>query len=1147
MALLALSASCADDEPDPTRAIYDQSTGRVLVQLPAELADGRTMTVQVRRGNFGVLDCATQAASFTPLTTHDDELRYFGPPVDQSLLQPFFGPEWAYEPTPEMLAALEQGTDSIIDVCIMEGATVVEQIEADLFQAWDEGRSQGLGGKADDASTGEQRITSAQKYGERCVGELGEIPFFEKLGDGRYSTYNCLDSTPIPMTVTQANGTVKQPEGEVAQCDKPQYIYSLCEQGPRVASRINEQGTRWVLLCRKSIGGLTSDQYNDIAMIGNNPFTGKTCYFQNALYQKKDGGNVPHPADKEKSTNLWSGVHGALGSGIQCTDCHDADPFIHSPWIDGAKDANGRSIVPKMGEDPDYAIGANDTPYSIVNLKGQGWRMHRQVTSPETAACTQCHRLGEGKWVDWAPRLDGTDSAFANKTTPAYLEFANLHWMPTSLGDLTEANWEASPYGKALAAYKKCQTAPASCDLKEIPSVAAGTTGGNGQLRNPVSLSDAELASQSVGLIADGNCAGCHAMSQGGYNRFLGLNEEAEADCFAGLGGGTETEVKVRLQNIGKDAMKFYGPYEVGFGGTFKVEMTGEGDPDLYVRKFEQVSKDAYDCRPYKRSPDETCGADQFSNYGPGKFYVGVRGNAAGSRFRLKINYTKPSSGQKKPADVINCMRLDSDSASAPFVPHKMGIYSAAAHLPWFGDLFHAAYPPGESGNTGNTWIIEYAKFKNRMSMPKGNNTRWTQAQFDVVAEWFARGLPNLGTHVQPDDAPESCTPSITSAVGTHVSQMATTGWRRVNADAGMAMFGCSGQQTGSACLTSLPRASSKPYGAGWEAQSGATLRILREFNFKTYYWMRSSADGRFIGNGAQTDAGGMISDLQENKDIPVSAAYDPGFFPDNRTWLFQGTPIGAAVCQMSLLTGKPNSVAFNEPACSAAGNVGLYQHLGQGLGNGDYFAINSQFTSDNGGDGPDEEPTADFAADSQMTFIPLVFNGTGYVEKDPVSVDAPFEGDSVISPSTKLVVSRIAGAGGEQQGYALRRITLTPSGSQYSVSATPIATYCERGAKPSISFDERFMVIHHYVDAGDYADLGASAAEQAEYASKGSSNLYVIDLVTGTKTRVTKMKPGQFALFPHFRSDNWIYFLVRDANTDKEYAVASDAALVLE
>jgi hypothetical protein len=50
-----------------------------------------------------------------------------------------------------------------------------------------------------------------------------------------------------------------------------------------------------------------------------------------------------------------------------------------------------------------------------------------------------------------------------------------------------------------------------------------------------------------------------------------------------------------------------------------------------------------------------------------------------------------------------------------------------------------------------------------------------------------------------------------------------------------------------------------------------------------------------------------------------------------------------------------------------------------------------------------------------------------------------------------------------------------------------------------------------------------------------------VADFVTGKKVRITKMGPGQFALFPHYRSDGWLYFLVVDHNTNKYYAVASD------
>jgi hypothetical protein len=322
LATLTVTAFAGCDDEQEYTVMYNHANSRVVMKLATELDSGQKLFIQTRRGHFGTLDCAQLSQQVTAV---DDTsgTSIDGPLVDQKLTVPFYqGTAWV-NPTPEMIAQAAAGDiDSIIDVCIMDGSKVVFKQERDLFAAWDAARRDGLGGKADDPS-GEQQINSPEGYAERCVGELGEIPFFQKQAEGKYSTYSCLDSTPIPMTVTKADGSVDAPQtGTVNQCDNPQYIYSLCEAGPRVATKVNDQGTRWVLLCRKSIGGYTSDKFNDIAMIGSNPFTGKTCFFQNALYSKTDGGHVPHPGDKEKSVNLWSGVHGGRGSGIQCGNCH---------------------------------------------------------------------------------------------------------------------------------------------------------------------------------------------------------------------------------------------------------------------------------------------------------------------------------------------------------------------------------------------------------------------------------------------------------------------------------------------------------------------------------------------------------------------------------------------------------------------------------------------------------------------------------------------------------------------------------------------------------------------------------------------------------------------------------------------------------
>ncbi|MBA3464279.1 MAG: PPC domain-containing protein [Deltaproteobacteria bacterium] len=1149
--LISLFGAAACTEERSVTPLYNHANARIVIEMNQSLGDGEKLYTRARRGNFNELDCAKLMNEIQAVEDASGET-IDGPVVDNALTKSIYdSPQWL-NPTPAMIASLSKGVDSIIDVCIMDGDKEVLKIERDLFQAWDQARGKGIGGKADDPS-GEQRINSPQAYGERCVAELGEIPFFEKTGEGTYSTYNCLDSTPIPMTVTATDGSVSAPQdGTVNQCDNPQYIYSLCEAGPRVASRINDQGTRWVLLCRKSIGGFASDQFNDIAMIGSNPFTGKTCFFQNALYSKKDGGKVPHPADVEKSANLWSGVHGGLGSGIQCTKCHDADAFIHTPWIDGAKDSNGRPIVPKMGVDPDFAIGANDIPYAIVNRRGQGWTMEKHITGDSAAACTKCHRMGSGEWADsYLSRLNGTDTTWVGITTAHGNKAEHKYWMPPEHNYTTDAQWQASPEKKALEFIQSCNSnmANPACGWKDVPETLGGAASG-GKLRNPVTLSDDELAKQATTILGmnknvQGNkiCSDCHTANTTTLNDWQDKTDGALAEALkdADLMGEVvdETSPGVRIEN---GEFKVLGPYEVAAGSFFEISIAGTGDVDLYVKRGEEPTKSVYDCRPFAQSSTEKCDKSMYNASGPAKFWIALNGTQDGT-VKLTGKYTKPHPNAIAAKDRVKMFRLDPAQADSPYVPARVGIYAAAVHLGWFQDTFKAAFPAGQNGNSDDTWALEYGKFKGRTSMPKGNHPRLDQPQFDIVAEWFARGLPRMSSYIAPDTGPTSCSPSITPAVGTHVSDMAVNGWGAANRTAGLAMFGCNGSNPRE-CLGSLPTAQSKPYGNGW-AKVG-NLKVLKELTYNTYYWMRSSADGRFVANGRTGGDGAAIEDLQTGKIMSVKAAYDPGFFPDNKTWMFQGTPIGAGFCKSSLLQSNPDRIDFSESACSSVESVSLYQHLGQGVNGGDYFVINSQFTSDNPSGAVNRDPSTGFASSATLKITPMVFDGTHYVGKTPVTTNAPYEGDSVLSPSSKLAISRFGNENG-QLGFVLRKLTATPSGNTYSVSTQEIGRYCISGAKPSFSFDEKYIVTHHYVGPNDWRDLGFSSAEDAtfkEMLAKGTANIILVNIVTGVRTRVTNMQPGQYAIFPHFRSDGWFYFLVRDKNSNKEYAVASDAAL---
>ncbi|MBA3541513.1 MAG: hypothetical protein H0T79_18010, partial [Deltaproteobacteria bacterium] len=347
---------------------------------------------------------------------------------------------------------------------------------------------------------------------------------------------------------------------------------------------------------------------------------------------------------------------------------------------------------------------------------------------------------------------------------------------------------------------------------------------------------------------------------------------------------------------------------------------------------------------------------------------------------------------------------------------------------------------------------------------------------------------------------------------------------------------------------------------------------------YRSYFWTRSSASGRFIAHGVAGVAGSYIIDLQRT-DNPATAAdetlvpiantqYDPSFFPDDGGFMFQGGTVGAKnnTCAMSVLTSNPAAVSMTEVGCTVSTTVGLYQHVGRAL-DGDSFAIDSQFTNDNGpgatnnGPGYDADatvpgaeldPRTEFSSRGRIDFTPLMFDGTRYVPRPMVHLDTPYEGDTVLSPSARLVMSRVADPIDRQLGYVLRRVDATQAGNSYMIEVPEIARYCIKGAKPSFSFDERYVVYHHYVgntpaDAIELGFTGTSDPGFQPYLQDGAANLYLMELTTGVTRRLTSMHPGQFALFPHFRSDGWIYADVRDRNTDHEYMIAHDGALILE
>jgi len=307
---------------------YDGLSQNLIVTVHPSLNPGQTLHARVRQGNVGQLNCFYDAAAIpridqSPAPGKNGD-SFVGPHVDLTLFGSPYDNSWLEgTPTTAMIEAV-QATEYTIDLCLMQDGNVIRNEALGLDRALD---SSGTG--KFDGYDDEENIVSPVAYAEACVSQLGEIPFFPKLSDGDYQTFNCLDATPIPTKVTDEFGNTTYPDHQVPECDDPQFIYSQCEanavtgqrNGPRVISLPNDQGTHWVLLCRKALP--EEGQYNDMAMLGHNPYTGKTCFFQNALYARKDGLHISHPADKVdspaspyQSEHIWRGIEGGLGSGI---------------------------------------------------------------------------------------------------------------------------------------------------------------------------------------------------------------------------------------------------------------------------------------------------------------------------------------------------------------------------------------------------------------------------------------------------------------------------------------------------------------------------------------------------------------------------------------------------------------------------------------------------------------------------------------------------------------------------------------------------------------------------------------------------------------------------------------------------------------
>ncbi len=95
-------------------------------------------------------------------------------------------------------------------------------------------------------------------------------------------------------------------------------------------------------------------------------------------------------------------------------------------------------------------------------------------------------------------------------------------------------------------------------------------------------------------------------------------------------GGGADFQPFEESGSVARNEEKAFS-YDVP-AGAYVIDLSGDNDADLYVRKGSAPTTREYDCRPYKSGSTEQCTVT-FEE--PGKLFVNVRGWAAQSTFKV--------------------------------------------------------------------------------------------------------------------------------------------------------------------------------------------------------------------------------------------------------------------------------------------------------------------------------------------------------------------------------------------------------------------------------------------------------------------------------------------------------------------------------
>lgn len=347
-------------------------------------------------------------------------------------------------------------------------------------------------------------VQTVVDHGRQCAERLGTVKPFSCF-DGQIMPIS-VDGSVIPANLSaQQAGQYSFGNTTASQfaCDRPALLglgsYGHCIPYARVGTlkSFKKDGTEnpnvdTVFTCRhytprlgpstwlgQSFDGSQFPGFEDVAMIMHDRVSGETCFFQMLDLNSKDGRRIPPPTEPSlpagapsyavKANDFWLSPVAAASK--NCNRCHDSDPWMHSPYIDQVRAADGRPLVPSGAFG-----GGRSGKYSVIGSRGfYNWQKSQAIASTVTSdtngkSCTSCHNIGSlNTCASWARQSAGVDLG-PNLTAMAKTTFAYKYWMPpVDQGAHSFTEWQTSGFKRAAERLIDCCINPQQTGCSAAP------------------------------------------------------------------------------------------------------------------------------------------------------------------------------------------------------------------------------------------------------------------------------------------------------------------------------------------------------------------------------------------------------------------------------------------------------------------------------------------------------------------------------------------------------------------------------------------------------------------------------------------------------------------------------------------------------